>query len=57
MTSRLIADFVIEHADAIVTSTGPAPKRGSAQRDLITLLDAIVAARNGNIVYLSLIHI
>jgi imidazolonepropionase len=50
-TSRLIADFVIEHADAIVTSTGSAPKRGAAQRDLVTLRDAIVASRNGIIVY------
>ena len=51
LTTRPIADFLIEHADAIVTSVGPAPKRGPAQRDLVTFRDAVVASRDGIIVY------
>ena len=51
MTTPPIADFLIEHADAIVTSVGPAPKRGPAQRDLVTFRDAIIASRDGTIVY------
>src|SRR4051794_40860751 len=45
------ADFLIERADLIATCAGPAPRRGSAQGDISTLHDAIVAAYHGEIVY------
>ena len=45
------ADFVIEHADLIATCAGPAPRRGTSMRDIGTLENGIVAAREGTIVY------
>src|SRR5262245_54479959 len=48
---RPVADFVIEHADLIATATGAAPKRGAAQRELLTLRDSIIASRDGIIAY------
>ena len=48
---RPVADFLIEHADLIATATGSAPKRGAAQRELLTLRDSIIASREGVIVY------
>ncbi|HKE86691.1 MAG TPA: imidazolonepropionase [Vicinamibacterales bacterium] len=48
---RPVADFLIEHADLIATATGSAPKRGAAQRELLTLRDSIIASRDGVIVY------
>ena len=48
---RSLADFVIEHADLIATSSGPAPKRGPAQHNLSMLRDGIVASDKGVIVF------
>jgi imidazolonepropionase len=45
------ADFLIEHADAIVTCAGPVPKRGLAQREILPISHAAVAAFEGRIVY------
>lgn len=45
------ADFVIEHAGVVATCAGPAPRRGPAQREISTLSDAVVAARDGQIVF------
>ena len=49
--SRPAADFVLEHAVAVATCHGPAPRRGEAQRDIGLLTDAAIAARDGLIVY------
>jgi len=48
---RPVADCLIERADLIATATGPAPKRGATQRDLLMLRDSIIASREGVIVY------
>ena len=47
----IAADFLIEHADLIATCAGPAPRRGSAQREITPLRDSVVAAREGVITY------
>ncbi len=47
----IAADFLIEHADLIATCAGPAPRRGSAQREITPLRDSVVAARDGVITY------
>ena len=46
-----VADFVIEHADLVATCAGPAPRRGSAQRDIAPIGGGAVAARGGRIIY------
>lgn len=48
---RVTADFLIEHASAIVTCDGPAPRRGRDQGDIGLLHNAVIAARDGTIVY------
>jgi imidazolonepropionase len=48
---RPVADFVIEHADLIASSVGPAPKRGPAQHHFFRHRDSIVASRDGVIVF------
>lgn len=48
---RPVADFLIENADLIATAAGPAPKRGTEQRDLLILRESIIASREGVIVY------
>jgi len=48
---RIAADFVIEHADLVATCSGPAPRRGAAQRDITPLHDASIASHQGAIVY------
>ncbi|HEY6361523.1 MAG TPA: imidazolonepropionase [Vicinamibacterales bacterium] len=45
------ADFLIEHATVVATCAGPAPRRGIAQREISALGDAVVASREGVIVY------
>ena len=45
------ASFLIEHADDIVTCTGPAPKRGSAQGVVSRLQHSAIAAHEGRIVF------
>ena len=45
------ADFLIEHADLLVTCAGPAPRLGPAQREMSPLTGAVVAALDGVIVY------
>lgn len=49
--NRPAADAVIEHATAIATCAGPAPRRGSRQSDIGILENAAIAASNGQIVY------
>jgi imidazolonepropionase len=48
---RPVADFVIEHADLIATSTGPAPKRGPSQHHFYRQRESLVASRDGVIVF------
>src|SRR6186713_2331108 len=45
------ADFLIEHADLIATCAGPAPRAGSAQREITPLQNGVIAAHEGVIVY------
>jgi imidazolonepropionase len=45
------ADFLIDNADLLATCAGPAPKRGSAQRQINALPNASVAAFEGRIVF------
>lgn len=49
--NRPAADFLIEHASAIVTCAGPAPRRGKGQREVGLLQSGAVAAHRGRIVY------
>lgn len=49
--SRPAADFVIEHASAIATCAGPAPRRGANQRGIGLLQGAVIAAHEGRIVF------
>jgi imidazolonepropionase len=49
--SRPIADFLIEHATAVVTCAGPAPRRGSRQNEISTVPHAAVAGSNGQIIH------
>jgi len=46
------ADFLIEHAALIATCAGPAPRAGSAQREITPLENGVIAARDGVIVYI-----
>jgi imidazolonepropionase len=46
------ADFLIDNADLIATCTGPAPKRGSAQREINALPNASAAGFEGRIVFI-----
>jgi imidazolonepropionase len=45
------ADFLIEHATVVATCAGPAPRRGRGQREITPLRGAVVAALNGEIVF------
>src|SRR5688572_9137843 len=51
MPTMLPADFVIERAALIATCAGPAPRRGAAQREISALSNGVVAAYQGEIVY------
>jgi imidazolonepropionase len=46
------ADFLIEHAALIATCAGPAPRAGSAQREITPLENCVIAANDGVIVYI-----
>jgi imidazolonepropionase len=48
---RAAADFLIENAGVVATCAGPAPRRGAAQREISPIVDGVVAARRGEIVY------
>jgi imidazolonepropionase len=48
---RASADFLIENASLVATCAGPAPRRGVAQGDMSPMRDAVVAASQGEIVY------
>ena len=45
------ADFLIDNADLVATCAGPAPRRGSAQREINALPNASVAGFEGRIVF------
>lgn len=45
------ADFLIDNADLVATCAGPAPRRGSAQRDINGIPNASVAGFEGRIVF------
>ena len=45
------ADFLIDNADLVATCAGPAPRRGSAQRDINGIANASVAGFEGRIVF------
>ena len=45
------ADFLIDNADLVATCVGPAPRRGSAQREINALPHASVAGFEGRIVF------
>lgn len=45
------ADFLIDDADLVATCAGPAPRTGSAQRDITPLTRASVASLAGRIVF------
>ncbi|HVZ21355.1 MAG TPA: imidazolonepropionase [Vicinamibacterales bacterium] len=48
---RQPADFLIEHASVIATCAGPVPRRGVTQGDIAPLLDGVIAASQGEIVF------
>jgi imidazolonepropionase len=45
------ADFLIEQATTIATCAGTAPRRGIAQREISPITNAVIAAHQGDIVY------
>lgn len=47
----MLADFLINNADLVATCAGPAPRRGSSQRDIAALPNASVAGFEGRIVF------
>jgi imidazolonepropionase len=47
----VIADFLIHNASEILTCAGPAPRTGGAQADAGSIPDAVVAAREGVILF------
>jgi imidazolonepropionase len=47
----VLADLIITNAREIFTCAGPAPKCGPAQRDAGTILDGVIAAHEGRIVF------
>ena len=48
---RTRADFLIEHASAVATCAGSAPRRGRDQTDIGLLRNTVIASRDGAIVY------
>lgn len=48
---RPTADFLIEHASAVVTCVGAAPRRGREQGAIASMRNAVVASSEGRIVY------
>jgi hypothetical protein len=49
--ARLLADFLIHNTSEVLTCAGPAPRRGAAQADAGSRPRAVVAAREGVIVF------
>ena len=49
--SRPAADFLIEHATAVATCGGPAPRHGARQGEIGVVRNAVVAGSSGQIVY------
>jgi imidazolonepropionase len=47
----LFADFLIHNTSEVLTCAGPAPRRGAGQNDAGAVPRAVVAARNGTIVF------
>ncbi|HJZ70308.1 MAG TPA: imidazolonepropionase [Vicinamibacterales bacterium] len=47
----MIADFLIHNTSEVLTCAGPAPRRGSAQADAGSRPRAVVAARDGVVVF------
>jgi len=47
----LIADFLIHNTSEVLTCAGPAPRRGRAQADAGSRARAVVASRDGTIVF------
>jgi imidazolonepropionase len=47
----MAATLLIRHAATVLTPAGPAPKRGSAQGQLVELHDAAIVSRDGSIVF------
>ena len=47
----MLADFLIDDTSEVLTCAGPAPRRGRAQADAGSRPNAVVAARNGVIVF------
>ena len=45
------ANFLIEHASAVATCAGTAPRRGRGQREIGLIRDAVIASSGGTIVY------
>lgn len=45
------ADFLIENAALVATCAGPAPRTGTAQREISPIPDGVVAAAQGRIIY------
>ena len=52
--SRPAADFVIEHASAVATCAGPAPRAGAKQGEIGLMQAATIAAHEGRIVFVGL---
>jgi imidazolonepropionase len=50
------ADFLIENADLVLTCSGPAPRRGAAMRDVSPVEQAVIAAREGVVVWVGAAH-
>src|SRR5688500_6559083 len=48
---RVSADFLNENASLIATCAGPAPRRGDAQRDIGARQNTVIAADQGEIVF------
>ncbi len=47
----ITADFIIERADLVATCAGPAPRRGTAQREITAVRSGSIAAHDGRIVF------
>jgi imidazolonepropionase len=52
----VLADVLIDNADLVATCAGPAPRRGSAQREITALTNASVAGCEGRIVFVGSAH-
>ncbi len=48
----MLADFLIRNTSEVLTCAGPAPRRGAAQADARSIPRAVIAARQGRIVFI-----